>query len=64
MYEPPIRPQPMTDVERRLFVRKAKADRLAFDCAQLLSKGETSKAATAKALIMKRSVNMMVVSVR
>jgi len=36
----------MNDVQRRQFVQKAKADRLAFDAAQLLSRGETSQAAT------------------
>jgi hypothetical protein len=36
----------MNDVQRRQFVQKAKADRLAFDAAQLLSLGETEKAAT------------------
>jgi len=36
----------MTDIERRQFVQKAKADRLAFEAAELLSNGETSKAAT------------------
>jgi hypothetical protein len=36
----------MSDVQRRQFVQKAKADRLAFDAAQLLSRGETDKAAT------------------
>src|SRR4029079_4091599 len=46
VYEAPIRPTMMTDQQRHLFVQKAKADRLAFDCAQLLSRGETSKAAT------------------
>jgi hypothetical protein len=46
VYEPPIRPTAMNDVERRQFVRKAKADRLAFDAAQLLSRGENSKAVT------------------
>jgi hypothetical protein len=34
----------MNDQERRQFVQKAKADRLAFDAAQLLSKGETDQA--------------------
>jgi hypothetical protein len=46
MYEAPIRPTKMNDVERRQFVQKAKADRLAFDAAQLLSRGETSEATT------------------
>ena len=36
----------MNDLERRQFVRKAKADALAYDAAQLLSKGETGQAAT------------------
>jgi hypothetical protein len=34
----------MNDDQRRLFVQKAKADRLAFDAAQLLSVGETDQA--------------------
>ena len=46
MYEPRIRPVTMTDLQRRQFVQKAKADRLAFDAAQLLSRGEMSQAAT------------------
>ena len=46
MYEAPIRPSIMNDQERRQFVQKAKADRLAFEAAQLLSLGETDKAAT------------------
>ena len=46
MYEPRIRPVTMTDVERRQFVQKAKADSLAYESAQLLAKGETSQAAT------------------
>ena len=36
----------MNDIQRRQFVQKAKADRLAFDAAQLLSRGETDQAAT------------------
>jgi len=36
----------MNDLQRRQFVQKAKADRLAFDAAQLLSRGEMSQAAT------------------
>jgi hypothetical protein len=36
----------MNDTERRQFVQKAKADSLAYDAAQLLSRGETSQAAT------------------
>jgi hypothetical protein len=35
----------MNDLERRQFVQKAKADRLAFEAAELLSNGEASKAA-------------------
>jgi len=46
VYEAPIRPTTMNDQQRRQFVQKAKADRLAFDAAQLLSRGETDKAAT------------------
>ena len=46
MYEPRIRPVTMSDLERRQFVQKAKADSLAYDAAQLLSRGETSQAAT------------------
>ena len=46
MYEAPIRPAKMNDLERRQFVQKAKADRLAFEAAELLSNGETGKAAT------------------
>jgi hypothetical protein len=45
VYEAPIRPTTMSDVQRRQFVQRAKADRLAFDAAQLLSRGETDKAA-------------------
>jgi hypothetical protein len=36
----------MTNLERRQLVSKAKIDRLAFEAAQLLSRGETSKATT------------------
>jgi len=36
----------MNDQERRQLVSKAKIDRLAFEAAQLLSKGETGKATT------------------
>ncbi|HEY2411569.1 MAG TPA: hypothetical protein VGI40_04975 [Pirellulaceae bacterium] len=46
MYEPPIRSAKMNDVERGQFVRKAKADRLAYEAAELLSLGEMTKAAT------------------
>jgi hypothetical protein len=46
VYEAPIRPTIMNDQQRRQFVQKAKADRLAFDAAQLLSLGEIDKAAT------------------
>ena len=45
MYEPRIRPVTMTDLQRRQFVQKAKADSLAYESAQLLSKGETGQAA-------------------
>jgi hypothetical protein len=34
----------MNDAQRRQFVQKARADRLAFDAAQLLSQGETDQA--------------------
>jgi hypothetical protein len=44
VYESPIRATAMTDLQRRALVQKAKADRLAFDTAQLLSLGESSKA--------------------
>jgi hypothetical protein len=46
VYEAPIRPTIMNDLQRRQFVQKAKGDRLAFDAAQLLSRGETNKAQT------------------
>ena len=47
MYETaPIRPTKMNDQERSQFVKRAKADRLAFDAAEMLSRGETSRAAT------------------
>jgi len=46
VYEAPIRPTTMNELQRRQFVQKAKADRLAFDTAQLLSRGETDKAAS------------------
>jgi hypothetical protein len=36
----------MNETERRQFVRKAKADSLAYDAAQSLSRGETSQATT------------------
>jgi hypothetical protein len=36
----------MNDAQRRQFVQKAKADSLAFEAAQLLSRGETSQAVT------------------
>ena len=45
MVDSPFRPVTMTGDERRQFVQKAKADRLAFDSAQLLSQGENDKAA-------------------
>ena len=45
MVDSPFRPATMNDDQRRRFVQKAKADRLAFDAAQLLSQGETGKAA-------------------
>jgi hypothetical protein len=46
VYEAPIRPTAMNDLQRRQFVQKAKADRLAFDAARLLTVGETGSAAT------------------
>ena len=46
MYEPRIRPVTMNDTQRRQFVQKAKADSLAYESAQLLSKGDTSQAAS------------------
>src|SRR5687767_2475499 len=46
VYERNIHPMPMTTAERSQFIRKAKADTLAFEAAQLLSRGETDKAAT------------------
>jgi len=36
----------MNDQERSQFVQKAKLDRIAYEAAQLLSLGQTSKAAT------------------
>ena len=46
VYEPQIRPPILNAQERSQLVQKAKADRLAFDTAELLSRGETGKAAT------------------
>jgi len=46
VYEAPIRPKTMNDLQRRQLVQKAKGDRLAYDAARLLSLGETDKAAT------------------
>jgi hypothetical protein len=46
VYEPQIRPTVMNDAKRREFVQKAKANRLAFDAAEMLSRGESDKAAT------------------
>ncbi len=46
MFEAPIRPAVMSDQQRHQFVKKAKADRLAFDAAEQLSLGETDKATT------------------
>ena len=46
MYEPQVSRMKMNDQERSQFVQKAKLDRLAYDAAQFLSLGETSKAAT------------------
>jgi hypothetical protein len=39
-----IRAMNMNEAQRRQFVQKAKADRLAFDAAQHLAQGETGKA--------------------
>ena len=44
MREPPIVRPTMNNAERGQFVRKAKADRLAFEAAELLSLGDTLKA--------------------
>ena len=44
MFERTIRPVTMNNDERADFVRKAKADKLAYEAAELLSLGETSKA--------------------
>lgn len=44
-HEPRIIPVSMTGAERGQFIRKAKADRLAFEAAELLSLGKTSEAA-------------------
>jgi hypothetical protein len=46
VYEPQVRGAKMNDQERSQFVQKAKLDRIAYEAAQLLSLGETSKAAT------------------
>jgi hypothetical protein len=46
VYEPPIRPMAMNDTKRREFVQKAKTDRMAFDAAELLSRGDIVSAAT------------------
>ena len=46
MNEPQFRPVKMNDSDRGQFIRKAKADRLAFEAAELLSRGETDRAAT------------------
>lgn len=46
MYEPQIRPTVMNPQERRQLVQKAKADRLAYEAAEFLSRGDTAKAAT------------------
>ena len=45
MYEPQVRGAKMNDQERGQFVQKAKLDRIAYEAAELLSLGETSKAA-------------------
>ena len=46
MFERDIRPVRLSNGERSQFIKKAKADRLAFEAAELLSRGETAKAAT------------------
>ena len=46
MNEPQFRPVKMTESQRGQFIQKAKADRLAFEAAELLSRGETERAAT------------------
>jgi hypothetical protein len=46
VYENQVRGAKMSDQERSQFVQKAKLDRIAYEAAQLLSLGETSKAAT------------------
>ena len=40
---PQIRPQVMSEQQRGQFLIKAKANRLAFDVAQHLSRGETAR---------------------
>ena len=46
MYEPQFRPVVMNSQERRQLVQKAKADRLAFEAAEFLSRGDTATATT------------------
>jgi len=46
VYEPQIRPVVMNTQERRQLVQKAKADRMAFEAAEFLSRGDTAKAVT------------------
>jgi hypothetical protein len=43
-HEPSFRPTTMNASQRHQFVQKAKADSLAFEAAQLLSRGETVQA--------------------
>lgn len=45
MYEPQLRGAIMSDEQRGQFVQKAKLDRLAYESAELLSQGESDKAA-------------------
>jgi hypothetical protein len=46
-HEPSFRPSTMNDAQRRQFVQKAKADRLAFDAAQFLAHGDMVNATSA-----------------
>jgi hypothetical protein len=45
MRDDPFTKRPMTDLERRELLRKAKADTLAWKAAELLQAGQTSQAA-------------------
>jgi len=46
VYEPQFRPATLNATERKQLVRKAKADRMAFDAADMLSRGQTTQATT------------------